>query len=53
MYNFKTSMYRVWPDYTVQETDEPPYSWMSDDYLLVDAESEEDAVVKYKEIHES
>ena len=38
--------YRVWPDGTVQELSDEPYSWMSDDYLVVDAEDECDAVVK-------
>jgi hypothetical protein len=33
--------WRVWPDGTVQECDgEPPYSHMSDDYMLVDAFTE-------------
>ena len=43
--------YRVWPDYTIQESYERPYQWMSDDYILIDADSEEDAIKKYKEIY--
>ena len=35
--------YRVWPDGTVQEAWEPPYSWMSDDYEYVFADSPEEA----------
>ena len=35
--------YRVWPDYTVQEAWEPPYEFMSDDYMVVMEESEEAA----------
>lgn len=38
--------YRVWPDGTVQEIAEAPYSWMSDDYETVDAVDEEDAIRK-------
>lgn len=38
--------YRVWPDGTVQEVSETPYSWMSDDYETVDAVDEEDAYAK-------
>lgn len=38
--------YRVWPDGTVQETTETPYSWLSDDYEIVEAEDEEDAYAK-------
>lgn len=32
--------YRVWPDGTVQDASEEPYNWMSDDYLIVEAENE-------------
>lgn len=40
------STYRVWPDGTVQDVEEgDPYSWMSDDYQLVLAGSEEDAAL--------
>lgn len=38
--------FRVWPNGTVQEADEEPYSWLSDDYMIVEAENEEDALVK-------
>ena len=38
--------YRVWPDDTVQEEHETPYSWLSDDYQIVEAEDEEDALRK-------
>lgn len=41
--------YRVWPDGTVQDVEDGvPYSWMSDDYALVQASSEEDAAVSAK-----
>ena len=45
------SEYRVWPDYTVQESCCRPYSWMSDDFTYIDADSEEEAVRIYKEIY--
>lgn len=38
--------YRVWPDGTVQEAGETPYSWMSDDYQTVEAEDEDAAYAK-------
>lgn len=39
-----TQRYRVWPDGTVQSLEDgEPYSWMSDDYEVVDAHSEEEA----------
>ena len=38
--------FRVWPNGVVQEADEEPYSWLSDDYMIVEAEDEEDALVK-------
>lgn len=38
-----TVRYRVWPDGTVQEAWEPPYSWKSDDYEYVEAMGPEDA----------
>ena len=38
--------YRVWPDGIVQEASEPPYSWLSDDYLTVHAEDEAAALAK-------
>lgn len=37
------SKYRVWPDGTVQDSEDPPHSWMSDDYLIVDAVDEDSA----------
>lgn len=37
-------MFRVWPDGTVQHTDEPAYSFMSDDYVCVWAYCEEEAL---------
>lgn len=36
-------IYRVWPDGTVQDAWESPYSWLSDDYEYVYAENEEQA----------
>ena len=38
--------FRVWPDGTVQQMSgsEPIYSWMSDDYMIVEATDEEDAL---------
>lgn len=38
--------YRVWPDGTVQEASEEPYTHMSDDYATVWAVDEEDALVR-------
>lgn len=40
--------FRVWPDGTVQQVSgsESAYSWMSDDYLIVEAADEEDALRK-------
>lgn len=35
--------YRVWPAGTVQEAAEPPYDWMSDDFMIVVARTEEKA----------
>lgn len=43
--------YRVWPDYTIQESYERPYQWMSDDYILIDADSEEEALKIAEEIY--
>lgn len=39
------TFYRVWPDGTWQEEEETPYSWMSDDYRIVGAESPEEALL--------
>lgn len=36
--------YRVWPDGTVQDSEDRPYEWKSDDYLMVEADSEEEAL---------
>lgn len=36
--------FRVWPDGTVQDSCEEPYDWKSDDYQIVEAESEEAAL---------
>lgn len=45
--------YRVWPDGTVQDVMEgAPYSWMSDDYCIVDALDEEAALVAYSKLYE-
>lgn len=35
--------YQVWPDGTVQDSEDRPYEWKSDDYLMVEADSEEEA----------
>jgi len=36
--------YRVWPDGTVQATEDgEPYSWMSDDFMVVHAMDENEA----------
>lgn len=35
--------YRVWPDGTVQDLDDEPHRWMSDDYEVVSAADEEEA----------
>lgn len=43
--------YRIWPDYTIQDEDDRPHSWMSDDWILLDADSEDDALNIYKEIY--
>jgi hypothetical protein len=37
--------YRVWPDGTTQEQEEEPYQWMSDDFVVVAADNEEEALV--------
>lgn len=36
--------FRVWPDGTVQDYDESPYLWMSDDFQVVWAGNEEEAL---------
>ena len=36
--------YRVWPDGTVQGTEDgEPYSWMSDDFMMIHAADEDEA----------
>ncbi len=43
-----SAAYRVWADGTVQAVEDgQAYNWMSDDYAIVGAESEEEAVEKY------
>lgn len=42
-HDYDTPRWRVWPDGTVQDEDDAPHSWMSDDYMLVYAETEDDA----------
>ena len=43
VYDYLT--FRVWPDGTVQCTEDgPPHSHMSDDYMLVTAQTEEEAI---------
>jgi len=40
-----TVSYRVWPDGTVQSVEEgAAYTWMSDDYMRVEATSEDGAL---------
>lgn len=41
--------FRIWPDYMIQEYDELPYVWKSDDYTILEAENEEEAIELYKE----
>ncbi len=38
--------YRVWPDGTVQATEDgEPYSWMSDDFMVIRAADEDEALL--------
>lgn len=39
--------FRVWPDGTVQDIDEAPCEWRSDDFTLVEADSEEEALALF------
>lgn len=40
------NQYRVWPDGTVQAVEDgEPYAWMSDDFALVWAGDEEEALL--------
>lgn len=41
--------FRVWPDSTVQDSDDEPHDWMSDDYMIVWARDEADALTRFKE----
>ena len=37
----QSNEYRVWPDGTLQDVSEgPAYSWMSDDYVIIEADDE-------------
>lgn len=38
------TLFRVWPDGTVQEADRVAYPWMSDDHTLVWAYNEDEAL---------
>ena len=41
--------YRVWPDGTVQSTEDgQPHSWTSDDFMVITASSEEEALALSK-----
>ena len=40
------NLYRVWPDGWVQDASEEPYSWRSDDFLVIAAEDEDAAAPK-------
>ena len=43
--------WRVWPDGTVQPVDDgDPHAWMSDDYMLINATDEEDALARFDAI---
>ena len=41
---YDMTLFRVWPDGTVQEADQSAYTWMSDDHALVWAYDEDDAL---------
>ena len=43
--------YRVWPDYTIQDAEEIAIGYMSDDYVYIWADSQEEALELYKEIY--
>lgn len=44
--------FRIWPDGTIQEVDQdPPYNFMSDDFILIEAFSETDAYRKWKKLN--
>ena len=42
---YDKTLFRVWPDGTVQEADQVAYPWMSDDHALVWANDEDEALV--------
>lgn len=43
--------YRVWPDGTTQLVEDgPPYEFMSDDYIIIAAYDDADAVQKCEEM---
>lgn len=39
--------YRIWHDMTIQDFDEEPYSWKSDDYSVIEGVDEDDALMNY------
>lgn len=41
---YDQTLFRVWPDGTVQEADQAAYPWMSDDHALVWAYNEDEAL---------
>lgn len=41
---YDQTLFRVWPDGTVQEADQAAYSWMSDDHALAWAYDEAEAL---------
>jgi len=44
--------YRVWPDGTVQSTEDgQPHSWTSDDFMVITASSEEEALALSKKMN--
>lgn len=46
--------YRVWPDGTIQcVEDGEAYTWMSDDFIVVRAESEDAAIIKFSDMESS
>ena len=49
----ETNMYRVWPDLDtqyVEDNNEEPYSWKSDDYLEIQTDSEEEAIIQFNKL---
>ena len=42
------NLYRVWPDGWVQDASEEPYSWRSDDFLVIAAEDEDAALAEFE-----